>query len=64
MGMFPAYIMGSYVAGIKRNILTYQRINYNEWNIISHRKKLGGEGVGKEKKKTERQLLGVSISSW
>jgi len=41
MDMFPAYIMGSYVAGIKHNILTYQRINYNEWNIISHRKKWG-----------------------
>lgn len=63
MDLFPAYIMGSYVAGIKHNILTYPRINYNEWSIISHRQKRG-EGVGKEKKKPERQLLGVSISSW
>ena len=31
MDLFPAYIMGPYLPGIKPNILTYQRIKCNEW---------------------------------
>lgn len=31
MDLFPAYIMGPSLAGVKHNILTYQRIKGTEW---------------------------------